>query len=757
MKKISLRILLTLLIGSSISACKPSAPIPTTNITKPPAALNTPPSMAKTSTPSMTLMPIPTPTLFPSPTPVLSLVSMSSYPGWTTYPDIQSIKHLLFDQVGNLWAVGPQGVFVIKPDGTLQHFTMADGLPSNDLLSVGEGTDNSVWVGSNGSGISRFDGKGWKTFTTADGLGGNVVRDIVRYMGARGILVATDHGASWYDDQKWQNYAGPSNLPNDEVTSILSPRWDTVWVGTLKGLRLFETTQTYTTSNGLVNDEVNAMGISPDCSLWAGTIGGASHLSEGSWTSYTTTNGLADNWVSSIAVSLDGTAWFGTPAGVSRFDGKTWTTLTTQDGLADNHVLSVMEAPNETLWLGTAGGLSHYSPSLTSQAAETGQTLQGTEAIYTGPPLIYIKGGDLWTWSAGEKKQATSYGNISGFFLSADRSKVAVFRRGDNDETSLWVMNLDGSQARLLVSQDDLDALGKFSETKESLQTNSRVSFRGTAWVPGTYTIAYGTYRHIKYDGTIFHDDLNLVDTVTGEKTTLLPPGSGGGFTYSPDGSQIAIIGQNQISIMNADGSHRRDEVLEYPTIQDVDNYYYPTPIWSADAQYLILALPPQQLMSDSRSPTTLWKIPADGTPAIQLGTFEAVAFLSGYTAFSPDLTRLAYLDEVDPSKGTLVIHIANYDGSGDKVIQEGKGVYFVNWSPDGQHFVYYKSSNDTEAWYISDLNGISTPLAYKPEFLNWVSKDAFLQYDSLPCARFEMRLTPIDGESQVIDRFWYD
>jgi hypothetical protein len=664
---------------------------------------------------------------------------------------------MVFDTVGNLWAVGAKGAFVRRLDGTIQYFTTKDGLPSEDLLSVGQDSGNAIWVGSNGSGAARFDGRGWQTFTTSDGLAGNVVYDIVRYTHASGVLLGTNNGVSWYDNnaEKWKNYSGPSYLPDDEVRSIaVLPRDDTIWVSTPHGVRLLKTTRTYTTEDGLASNEVNGITFAPDCSIWIGTSAGVSKYSEGAWTSYTTSDGLVDNWVSATAVTLFDVAWFGTPSGLSRFEDNSWTTYTTKDGLASNDVFSIVVAPDETLWIGTAGGLVHFSPSQAIQASETAQSADKTLESDSGLPMIYIKGGDLWTWSAGVKKQATKYGNISSFFPSGDRSRVAVFRRDENNGSNLWVMNLDGSDARLLVSQDDLDALGKFSETEESRQTNSRVSFRGVVWVPGTHTIAYGTYRHIKYDGTIFHDDLYLVDAETGEKTTLLAPGSSGGFIYSPDGSQVAIIGQNDISIMDNDGSDRHDKVLEYPTIQDVDNYYYPNPIWSADGQYLLLALPPKFLMSDSRETTILWKIPADGSPAIRLGSFEAVAFLFGYTAFSPDLTHLAYLDEVNPYAGTLAIHIANYDGTDDKVVITGRS-YFVNWSPDGQHFVYYSSNNDSEVWYISDLDGVSTPLALKPTFLRWVNNEAFLQYDSLPCGGYEMRLTSINGESYVIDRYW--
>jgi hypothetical protein len=730
MQKISLRIVALLLV-TSLSACKPTSPNPPT-IT---------PVAVHTST-----------TLSVTPTPAPPLTS----PGWTTYPEYQSIKDMAFDQDNNLWMVGPNGAFVLNSDGSQGHFTIEDGLPSNDLLSVGLDFDGSVWVGSNGSGVARYDGTSWQTFTTADGLAGDVVLDIIMYIAHNGVLFGTTQGLSWYNGEKWENYTSPASMPDDEVRSIAVPHWDTFWLGTARGLQLFETSQAYTTQDGLVDDEINTIAYAPDCSLWIGTPAGVSHKRGEVFTSYTSADGLADDYVSAAAVTLDGAAWLGTPMGLSRLDGKGWTTYTTADGLADNDVLSILVAPDETLWIGTAASLSHYSPSLNAAAGQPGSSTYAVSGIAAGFEIFYGKDGTVWKWQAGEKSLDPTQGRAATRMLSTDGSLQAYFRQGDSPESGLWVSNSDGSDPRLLVSTADLQELGKYSENEESKEFGSHVVFNGVSWVPSTHEIVYGTYRDITRDGRIFHDDLNLVDADTGEKTSLLPPGQGGEFLFSPDGSQLAIIGQNQISIMDADGSNRHDKLLEYPTIHNVDWAYYPQPVWSPDGQYLLLALPSESLMSNEQETVTIWKIPADGSPAIRLGSFQAVGYFFDYTKFSPDLSHLAYMDESEQFEGgRLAIHIANADGTGDRVNQEGFGVYFVSWSPDGQHYLYHTTTTDEiETWYVSDLDGNSTLLPYAPVQAWWVDNETLLHYESLGCG-YQLSLSSLDGESQVIDVFW--
>jgi hypothetical protein len=750
MHRNSMRIISVIVLGASIVGCskptsiQPSAISTLATIPTMPAEDNDNTAMPGLSTPSES------PTLTPS-----SYANLSR-PGWTIYPDIQSIRDMAFDLDNNLWAVGPDGVIVLKVDGSLEQYTGEDGLPSNDLLSVGRDFSGNMWVGSNGGGVARFDGEGWQTYTTQDGLGGETVRDIARYVGHNGVLFATDMGLAWYNGEKWENYTSPEYLPTDEVRTISVPNWEATWLGTPEGLQLFDTPETYNTKDGLVDDNISSIAYAPDCSLWIGTHGGVSHKSGDKWTSYTSADGLMEDDVTAVAVTLDGVAWLGTPNGLWRFDGNSWSTYTTEDGLADNDVLSILVDADDTLWIGTMGGLTHYSPSPVAKAGETGDSTQRIGVLNAGVQVIYGKDGKIWVWRAGEKSPYAIQGRISELMPSDDSQLIAFFRQYDEQVSGLYVSNPDGSHERLLVSSDDLQEMGGFSETDESRAFGSQVVFNGVAWAPGTHIIAYGTRRDITHDGRIFHDDLNLVNAETGEMTTLLPPGQGGAFRYSPDGSQLAIIGQNKISLMNANGSDRHEGVLEYATIQDVDFAYYPKPVWSADGQFLLLTLPAQNMISDTRETTTIWKIPADGSAAEQLGSYEAVGFFFGYTAFSPDLTHLAYLDMAEVFSEGNELHIANFDGTGDGIAQAGQGVYFVNWSPDGQHYIYYTTGTnpDTETWYVSDLAGNSTRLPFVPVLARWVDNERFLSYESLGCG-YELLLTSVRGESQLLDRSW--
>ena len=53
-----------------------------------------------------------------------------------------------------------------------------------------------------------------------------------------------------------------------------------------------------------------------------------------------------------------GTLWIGSEGGVTTLSNGRWTTYTTADGLLDNNVFSIEFGPHGVVWVGTWRGLS---------------------------------------------------------------------------------------------------------------------------------------------------------------------------------------------------------------------------------------------------------------------------------------------------------------------------------------------------------------------------------------------------------------
>ena len=57
-------------------------------------------------------------------------------------------------------------------------YTTAQGLANNSVLSIAEDKSGNLWFGTDGGGVSRYDGKSFTTYTSAQGLANSIVRSI---------------------------------------------------------------------------------------------------------------------------------------------------------------------------------------------------------------------------------------------------------------------------------------------------------------------------------------------------------------------------------------------------------------------------------------------------------------------------------------------------------------------------------------------------------------------------------------------------
>ena len=126
--------------------------------------------------------------------------------------------------------------------------------------------------------------------------------------------------------------------------------------------------QTLSSSDGLVSAHISDILQDKDGNLWfAGVFGGGVSRYDGkSFTNFTTEDGLASNEVWCILADRERNLWFGTSGGVSRYDGKSFTNFTTQDGLVHHSVQSILQDREGSFWFGTGkyqsegGGVSRY-------------------------------------------------------------------------------------------------------------------------------------------------------------------------------------------------------------------------------------------------------------------------------------------------------------------------------------------------------------------------------------------------------------
>jgi Tol biopolymer transport system component len=378
--------------------------------------------------------------------------------------------------------------------------------------------------------------------------------------------------------------------------------------------------------------------------------------------------------------------------------------------------------------------------------ASSGQAAQPPASV-NSLLVVYTDGEEnLRAWSPeGGIRQLTTQGNIQYIVISPDGTQVAFVRAQDYRDYSIWVIGVDGANERQLVTPDDFsgmmvaeDALGAAPVQLE--------------WVPGTNMLAFNTYPYFEGPGFFPHDDLWLVDAGTGTLMPFLDIGTGGMFAYSPNGSRLAVSTFQSVSLMDANGGNRRDDVLIYEPVMTYSEFlYYVTPLWSPDGSFLRAIVPPGDPLAEPSPPTAIWHIPGDGSAASQIASLD-IAFLA-VARLSPDLNRIMYITPMTTTMPSL--HIANVDGSQDTIYHSDVRT-LESWSPDGDRFVF--TAGQTNQTLVGRVGENPAPLTEFETVMKilWIDPQYFL-FVNPSDAGFELYLAQLNGQSVVLDTLQSD
>ena len=122
-------------------------------------------------------------------------------------------------------------------DGHISTMTKDDGFSNHYVMWIYEDESRRVWVGTNGGGVYILeDEKIVRSFSTADGLAGNVIFKISRMDGA--IWICTGTGASRYVEEtdSFVNFNSQNGLGTDSVFQIVVDHTGVAWMTTNKGV-----------------------------------------------------------------------------------------------------------------------------------------------------------------------------------------------------------------------------------------------------------------------------------------------------------------------------------------------------------------------------------------------------------------------------------------------------------------------------------------------------------------------------------------
>ncbi|KPK87722.1 MAG: hypothetical protein AMS27_01550 [Bacteroides sp. SM23_62_1] len=302
-----------------------------------------------------------------------------------------------------------------------RNFSLEDGLPQTEVNATIHDSRGNIWVGTNGGGLSRFNGKSFQTFTTQDGLGNNQLWALFEDSDSN-LWIGASHCVTQYNGLSFRNYFEepvpflrsyiffhedihgdiwvisndePSGtrllkIENDSLVEVTNrfPELtnnnnlffgflntpDSLYLGTRNGLYcLSDNSITYSSINN--NSQLEGNFILPLFYCGEGYIWFRAVSSVTQQTLYAYKNGnliqfetKEDPWwngVNNMYRDHTRRIWFSNPGeGIAMFDQATGeiTYFEQSNGLPNDFILNFMEDHEGNIWMGTqGGGLIQYS------------------------------------------------------------------------------------------------------------------------------------------------------------------------------------------------------------------------------------------------------------------------------------------------------------------------------------------------------------------------------------------------------------
>ena len=368
----------------------------------------------------------------------------------STSANLPGVRSLLQTPDGGIWVLATTGLFRYERGDFHRRELPAELSHPSEMARDAKGT---LWLGSEQSGLWRFDGAGFvkPAFDGPLANEGEVRHPVAApdgsvwiSWGSRGLArcvpavdpagplrieLFTPQEGAWTDDTARGLWVGPDgalwavytfgmlsrfdgtgfthNALDEKASSVAS--FDvagspdgSIWVATGSGCACFEpaTTWSYTVADGLPAKGLGRIKIAPDKTLWLGGGLGA-QSTEGLWrfdgSTFKLLEAPPDFSGSGVCLDFlrasDGIWWAGylNPPYLRRWDGKSADSLDLAAGAPTSVVTSVAEGPDHTLWFASFNGIVNYD----------GKTFQTFDGKYGFPKdialcLIPDASGSVW-------------------------------------------------------------------------------------------------------------------------------------------------------------------------------------------------------------------------------------------------------------------------------------------------------------------------------------------------------------------------
>ena len=216
-----------------------------------------------------------------------------------TLPDPQGRRRVfdaLEDSAGQIWLALPQGLGQIRGSELTTIIPAASpSMLEGAFVALSEARDHSLWAGTIQSGLWHVGPQGNRLYTTADGLGSNLIRSLYADQDGTLWIGTFGGGLTAFSEGRFRRFTERDGLLSDNISHIADDG-EALWLNTTRGICRISKTQMRDFVNGKrshldstnygLADGLRSAQASPDIGL-----GGSRHSDGSLW--FATARGIA--------------------------------------------------------------------------------------------------------------------------------------------------------------------------------------------------------------------------------------------------------------------------------------------------------------------------------------------------------------------------------------------------------------------------------------------------------------------------------
>ena len=371
------------------------------------------------------------------------------------------------------------------------------GSASPPIISMAEGTDGKLWIGTLGVGLF-FIANGRATRVDA-GLPDRKINCLL-LVSKDELWVGTDTGLFRWSGKEFHRIDLPAALGSVQVLSVLRDRDSNIWAGTTRGLLRINSNGVSFSAEDAIRGHggINALFEDREGNLWVGGSQGLGRIRDSTFLTYSPAIDSRFERDGPVDVDSEGRTWFAPEQG-GLYALKNESIQSIPTGIPANDVVYSIEGDGDDLWVGRQrGGLTHLQlrgGEVTSQTytQANGLAQNSVYAVYRS------KDGSVWagTLSGGvsrfKDQRFTNYTMANGL-ASNTVSSILETRNGEMwFATPSGLSSLANGQWKSYTTQDGLP-----SDRVNCLLEDSS----GTLWIGTSGGLAVSVANRFQIPGT---------------------------------------------------------------------------------------------------------------------------------------------------------------------------------------------------------------------------------------------------------------